>query len=257
MVIVSRVLGKIEVPKRLSDLTPAEISEVASLISNNAEITNTTQTVSMDYNGEHYKFRIGDTVSFNVDDNEYDFRIIGFNHDDLTTATAYGKATATGKAGITFQMIDCLNTKYQMNSNATAINYWDTCELHTTHLPIFKNTMDTAWSDIIKKVDKKTSAGNRSSTINTSSEDLFLLSEIEIFGSTPYSFAGEGDQYAYWAANNKNAARMKHVNGSMAVWWERSPRSSSSGTFCSVGSGGSAGSSVQYSSYGVAFGFCV
>ena len=271
MVIVSRVLGKAKVLNRaylnpksgvtyrsgISDIDPADLSVIASLISNNAEITNTTQTVYVDYNGAHYKVATGNTVTINVSSQDYDFQIIGFNHDELTTATAYGTATATGKAGITFQMVDCLDTKYQMNSSNTNAGGWDSCAFRTTLQGTIKNTISSAWTGIMKKVNKKTSAGNKSTTINTASDDLFLLSEIEIFGSTTYSFAGEGDVYAYWSANNTASARIKNVNGSANSWWERSPWSNSSNGFCIVYSFGDTGYNNANNSFGVAFGFCV
>lgn len=276
MVIVSRVLGKIEVPKNraylnpksgitytngISDITPSRLSVIASLISNNTKINNSTQTVYVDYADDyeeaHYKIDVGNTVSILVDEENYDFRIVGFNHDDLTSETAYSEATKTGKAGITFQMVDCLYTRYSMNSSNTNSGGWDTCEFRTTHLPILKNTMDTAWSDIIKEVNKKTSAGEKSSTINTVSDGLFLLSTIEVFGEREYSFAGEGDIYAYWSANNTNSARIKKRNGSAYQWWQRSPRYNANSSFCIVGDNGASSTASATNTYGISLSFCV
>lgn len=41
----------------------------------------------------------------------------------------------------------------------------------------------------IVKVKKLSSAGNQSTAINTTEDSLFLLSEVEIFGSTTYAKA--------------------------------------------------------------------
>lgn len=274
MVIVSRVLGKVEAPSSneaylspksgvtysdgISGIDPADLNVIASLISNNAEITNTAQTVYVDYNRAHYKVDAGNTVTINVSSKDYAFRIIGFNHDDLTTATAYGEATATGKAGITFQMVDCLDTKYNMNRSNTNVGGWDSCAMRSTHLPSIKSTISAAWTGIMKKVNKKTSAGNQMDTIKTVSDDLFLLSEIEIFDSTERSFTGEGDVYAYWSLVDTESARIKTVNGSADIWWERSPtRSSNTYYFCSVRKDGYSYYSTAMSDNGVSFGFCV
>ena len=80
-----------------------------------------------------------------------------------------------------------------------------------------------------------------------------MLSEVEIFGSTSYSAAGEGTQYDYYKAGN---SKVKKRNGSAADWWERSPIASNSAYFCLVSSNGNA--SANFASYasGVAFGFC-
>ena len=95
--------------------------------------------------------------------------------------------------------------------------------------------------------------GGASSTIETVSDKLFLLSEVEIFGSTSYSAAGEGTQYDYYKAGN---SKVKKRNGSAANWWERSPYASISTYFCLVDSVGGANSSYASDAIGVAFGFC-
>ena len=102
-------------------------------------------------------------------------------------------------------------------------------------------------------MQKKTSAGSQSSSIQTTNDKLFLLSEIEIFGSTTYSFAGEGTQYDYYKAGN---SKVKNRSGGAGTWWERSPRSSNSTAFCRVNSNGDATAGSASGSYGVAFGFC-
>ena len=53
--------------------------------------------------------------------------------------------------------------------------------LQNTLLP----TLPSDLQSVLKSVNKKTSAGSQSSTINTNSMKLFLFSEIEIFGSIP------------------------------------------------------------------------
>ena len=83
---------------------------------------------------------------------------------------------------------------------------------------------------------------------------MFLLSEIEIFGATTYSFAGEGTQYEYYAAGNTT---IKKVNGYANAWWERSPRSDDTNNFCRVDYSGNADYDSASYSYGVSFGFCV
>ena len=96
--------------------------------------------------------------------------------------------------------------------------------------------------------------GGASSTIETVSDKLFLLSEVEIFGSTSYSAAGEGTQYDYYKAGN---SKVKKRNGSAASWWERSPYASNSTYFCLVSSNGSADYYDASIASGVAFGFCL
>ena len=237
----------------ISGITQADLNRYAKAISNNSAITNETSTVYIDDGDNHYKISVGDTVTISVSGASYSVCIIGFNHDDLTNSTAYGTATATGKAGFSFQMVDCLATIYTMNSSNTNSGGWDSCALCTTLQSTIKNTIAAAWTGIMKNVNKKTSAGSQSKTINTTSDDLFLLSEIEIFGSTTNSAPGEGSQYAYYKAGN---SKIKTVNGSANSWWERSPYVNNTLSFCFVFNGDASASDASRS-WGVAFGFCV
>lgn len=239
----------------IGGLSASELNEIAMTISNNSGITSTTSEVWVSKYNRHIS--TGDTTSISVSDKDYNFRIIGFNHDELTTATAYGEETATGKAGITFQMVDCLDTRYPMNSSATNSGGWDSCAMRSTHLPAIKNTITSTWTNIMKTVKKKASAGGGSSTLSSSNDVLFLFSTIEIFGSKGYALSGEGDVYAYWSANNTESARIKKVNGSASGWWARSPQSGSAKAFCHVKYDGAAYVEDASASYGVAFGFCV
>ena len=125
--------------------------------------------------------------------------------------------------------------------------------LQNTLLP----TLPSDLQSVLKSVNKKTSAGSQSSTINTNSMKLFLFSEIEIFGSTTYSKAGEGSQYSYFATAANRIKYLSNGSGSAGWWWERSPYGSSSNIFCFVNSGGNADANSASSTYGVCFGFCV
>lgn len=174
----------------------------------------------------------------------YIIDIIGKNHDTYTSG---------GTAPLTFQMHDLYATKYQMNSSATNSGGYDSTAMHTTHLPAIMNLMPAEVKTAIKQVNKKSSAGSQSSTIETIACNLFLLSEVEIFGSTTHSKSGEGTQYAYYKAGN---SKIKNLSGSAVSWWERSPFGRDSAFFCCVYGGGAAGTEDASSSRGVAFGFC-
>lgn len=178
-----------------------------------------------------------------INGTNYRIDIIGKNHDDL--------ADGTGKAPLTFQMHDCYTTAYPMNDTNTNVGGWKSCKMRTETMPSLKLLLPAEVQAGIRPVKKLTSAGNMSSSIVTTNDDLFLLSEIEIFGSTTYSFAGEGTQYAYYQAGN---SKVKNLNGSADNWWERSPFSGTSTYFCYAS--GNANAGIASAFYGVAFAFC-
>ena len=189
-------------------------------------------------------WKAGDQKAMTIGGTDYLIDIIGINHDTYA---------AGGKAPLTFQLHDCYADKKAMNSSNTNSGGWTSCAMRSTHLPAILALMPTEVKNGIREVNKLTSAGNKSSTINTTADKLFLLSEVEIFGSTTYSAAGEGTQYDYYKAGN---SKVKKQNGSAANWWERSPRASSTSSFCMVLGPGSADRSNARYAHGVAFGFC-
>ena len=89
----------------------------------------------------------------------------------------------------------------------------------------------------IRQVNKLTSGGDKSTAITTTADKLFLLSEVEATGAHSHSVAGEGSQYAYYAAGN---SRIKKVGDAAAGWWLRSPYSGNAKTFCQITDAGAA-----------------
>lgn len=211
--------------------------------------------VYYDYKKIHRKISVADQITIPLNGTDYAFDVIGFNHDPLSNSAPYGSPTATGKAGITFQMHDCFATTYEMNSSDTNSGGWKNSAMRTSTMETMYGYLPTEWQVFIMPVNKASGVGNGSSSgTETVSDSCFLLSEIEIFGSTTYSVSGEGTQYAYYKAGN---SKVKNRSGSAYYWWERSPYSGNSNLFCYVRSVGSAYYGGASASSGVAFAFCV
>ena len=186
---------------------------------------------------------VGDSKMMTIGDTGYQIDIIGKNHDTYT---------AGGTAPLTFQMHDCYSTRI-MNGSMNNIGGWADCEMRKMHLPAILALMPTEVQNSIREVNKLTSAGNNSTTINTTADKLFLLAEVEIFGSTSVSVSGEGTQYAYYKAGN---SKIKNAGGSISRWWTRSPNKSSIYSFCYVDSTGNSNTKDADYDMGVAFAFC-
>lgn len=189
-------------------------------------------------------WKVGDQKAMTIGGTDYLIDIIGINHDTYT---------AGGTAPLTFQLHDCYGEAKKMNRSSNNSGGWTRCVMRSTHLPAILSKMPTEVQNGIREVNKLTSAGNQSATINTTADKLFLLSEIEIFGRARYSKSGEGTQYDYYKAGN---SKVKKRNGSAYSWWERSPNVSYSTYFCLVGGSGDAADASASSALGVAFGFC-
>ena len=206
-----------------------------------------------------YGWSIGDIKSETLSTNEViQLQIIGFNHDTLSS-------DHTTKAGITLQMVNCLATRYPMNSTNTNAGGWNACEMRTTTLPTIKALLSSDLQAVIKTVDKKAANGgsnNYTATV-TSEDQLFLLAEKEIFGSVHNAQDGnnEGTQYEYWTSHNTNSARIKYYDNAgtstKTPWWERSSSDFFTSMFCYVYSDGTADRNNSSYNRGVSFALCV
>ena len=167
---------------------------------------------------------VGNSKTMTINGTSYQIDIIGKNHDTYTDG---------GTAPLTFQMHDSYGTSYSMgtNSDGTSTNNggFGSTTMKSTHLPAIKALMPSEVRSAIKMVDKKNSRGNKSTMLLTVSSDLFLLAEVEVFGTTSKTPSGEGSQYEYYSAGNSHAK-----TGPSSGWWLRSPDTSSATSFCYV-----------------------
>lgn len=188
---------------------------------------------------------VGNQKPMTINGTAYAIDIIGKGHDDY--------ADGSGKAPLTFQMHDCYADRKMMNGGSTNSGGWTSCSMRQTDLPAILALMPTEVQNGIREVNKLASAGSKSSTINTTADKLFLLSEIEIFGNITYSVSGEGTQYDYYKVGN---SKVKNYNGSANYWWQRSPRIGNYSSFCAVSNSGLADYISANDVYCVAFAFC-
>ena len=242
-----------------------EISTIAKMISNNSNITSDSAEVTVTLNGETKTLGVGDTIA--VDGKTV--RILGFNHDPLTDINAYGSATATGKAGISFEYVDFVTSNSQMNASGRNYNGWAAMPLRTTLNGTVYDSLSI--KNYIKAVNKEYITTYNTGAKSTCSDKLWLLSCGEIWdngyngGNTRgYAMATEGSQYKYYKTNlgsksydNYTNVTKKPNTSSPYLWWLRSPYYNYGGAFCMVVSGGYCYNSNAIANYGVAPGFSI
>ena len=187
---------------------------------------------------------VGDSKTMTIDGVNYQFDIVGKNHDTYT---------AGGIAPLTFGMHDCYGTKHSMNTAMTTETGWNDSKMRTKTIPEILAKMPANIQNGIRAVNKLTAAEALNSTIITASDKLFLFSEIEVYGSISHSYSGEGKQYDYYKAGN---SKVKKVGSDASRWSLRSPEARDDDYFCAVDIDGS--SYHHYASFlaGVCFGFC-
>lgn len=188
---------------------------------------------------------VGDQKIMTINNVDYAIDIIGKNHDDY--------ADGSGKAPLTFQMHDLWNVQFTMHDSRTNSCGWENSYMRTARIPLILELFPSEIQAVIKEVNKLTSAGNKSSTIKTTADKLFLLSEVEVQGRTVYSYTGEGTQYEYYANGGDPE---KKRNNTSEIWFTRSPSKQDTTSFCSVSASGGISAMYSNSAYSTSFAFC-
>ena len=193
-------------------------------------------------------FAVGDEKKVQIGDEEYTLQIMGFNHDDL--------ADGSGKAGMTLGLKEIMTTARPMNTTGhTNSGGWENSKMRTYLQNNILTNLPSDLQNVIKTINKKTSAGNMSTEIITSQDKLFLFSEIEIFGILTHSASGEGEQYTYYIDGR---SKIKYyLSGSSYLWWSRSPSIENTENFYQVNAAGISRDVGAYNSRGVVFGLCI
>ena len=169
----------------------------------------------------------GDSKEMTIGGAVHPVMIIGKNHDDY--------ADKSGKAPLTLMTKHCVRkNKYGWTGTDgeymyTASDSWESSYLRNEVLNDTYGIGGTIIDDLpslvsgsVRKVLKQTAKAYDLSKISTTEDQLFLLSEVEVFGSNANSTPGEGTVYEYFLANG-GEGRKKTYNGSASSWWTRSP----------------------------------
>lgn len=202
----------------LNGITPAQLGLIGRAISDNASITTATTDVWISDVNRHLS--VGDAIYFTGDD--VGWKIMGFNHYDLTDGAGYGAATATGKAGLLFQSLDVAQTAVAAVTERNDTSGWADLPLRATTAAVL-TTLPSAVQQAVKAVDVPCATSFNISDTITVSDRCFLPSQREVFGTNTGSVggAGEGTRYRYYIENPTAADRIKYSGSTAVTWWLR------------------------------------
>ena len=127
-----------------------------------------------------------------------------------------------------------------------------------TLLAALPSDLRAVMKSVTKYSDNTGGGSNNASYVTSTTDYLFLLSEFEYHGVRTYANSAEQKyqaQYDYYKAGNSKIHYKHNDTGTVASAWCRSVLSSTSFSFCLVGTGGGASGTAAYMSYGVAPGF--
>lgn len=134
-------------------------------------------------------------------------------------------------------------TWFNMNNSNTSAGGWEACLMRKNVMPLIKAAFPADLKAVIKPSTIFTAPDTGDIALTATEDDVFLLAEYEVFGTRTYASTQEPNylkQYVYYSAGNSKVKYRHNATSTAALWWERSPSSGSSTTFCRVSADGSA-----------------
>lgn len=200
--------------------------------------------------------------------------IIGIDHNSAIEGTnrihfQFGKTAASGGTDICFVDSGLNSSKtsgtwFNMNNSNSNKGGWNSSRMRTVICPAFKSAMPSELQAVLKTVTKysdNTGGGpNNPSYVTATTDDIFLLSEWEVFGARTYANSAEQNyqaQYAYYSAGNSKVRYSHSSTGSNENWRLRSVWTNFQMGFCIVYNSGSVNTGNANYSWGFAPAFCV
>ena len=186
-------------------------------------------------------YNVGDTKSVTINGNNYMVRIA-----NKSTAQNCGNSDYSQTAcGFVVEFAEIVE-KRVMNSTATNVGGWPATEMRTYLNGTFYNSLPSDLQAAIKPTRVISGHGSNDSTNFTTTDNLYLLSGVEVFGSDAVdTAAGTSHQLEYysnngvtystssWNGTNLDKA-IKQYNSSNTWWWLRPAYSSNGYIFASV-----------------------
>ncbi len=208
-------------------------------------------------NGNTGKYNIGDTKTI-------DMGTYGTHTLRLANTSTPSECSTTGfsqsACGFVFEFADIITTN-TMNDRASNLNGWPVTEMHTFINTNVYNALPSDLRSVI--IDTTTISGHGQSDTNNfaSTDKLYLLSTAEIWAQgssnainydTARNVTRQLDYYKNLGTSTSNYSGAIKKDGTItSIWWLRSARSSSGGSFYYVSANGSSNSSTAISTNGV------
>ena len=194
--------------------------------------------------------------------------IIGFNHNAEREGNGIAfqgfKATKNGTpvclTDSGYSGGKTSGTWFNMNNSETSRGGWQTSLMRKNVMPLIKAAFPSDLQAVIKQSTIFTAQGSANGACTATQDEVFLLAEYEVFGSSAWASTQEPNylkQYAYYSAGNSKVKHKHNATSTAAHWWERSPTSRYSDCFCCVTPGNAANIYTANTSYGMSPAFKV
>ena len=199
--------------------------------------------------------------------------ILGFDHNEAVEGKGivFGGFKTAQTGGIDVALVGSGYNTYKssgqwfnMNNSQSNAGGWESSLMRSTTLPVVKAALPSDLTSVIKitaiYTDNTGGGVDAASYVTATQDELYLLSEFEVFGATTYANTSEQNhqqQYAYYAAGNSKIKYNIQSTSSPVTFGMRSVDRTRTTSFCLTSSGGAATYTVAGNTSGLSPAFRV
>ena len=196
-------------------------------------------------NGNISQYNIGDTKIVSINNTNYTVRLVNKSANANCSNANYSETAC----GFVVEFADII-TKMKMTDTATNVGGYPATLVYDYLNNTLYGQLPPELQSAIKPTRVISGYGKNDSTNFTSTDNLYLLSGVEVFGSDDYDTASNTThQLEYY--NNSSDRKIKQYNSSDSTWWLRPAYSYSNYIFRDINNYGRLYYTIADSTYGV------
>lgn len=207
--------------------------------------------------------KVGKTENYHVGDTkEIDMGEFGTHTVRIANMSTPSECSTSGfsqtACGFVIEFADII-TKHNMNSTSTTIGGWPASDMYTYVQNDIYNALPSELKNGIIDTYVVSGHGKNDPANFTSTDKLYLLSTMEVWGSNPGGYdtaTAETRQLDYYKSQGVTTSNIsgaiKQYNGSNTKWWLRAAISNDSSSFYFVYTSGDWSGTNAFFTYGVA-----
>ena len=196
-------------------------------------------------NGNISQYNIGDTKIVSINNTNYTVRLVNKSVNANCSNANYSETAC----GFVVEFADII-TKMQMRNTATNVGGYPATLVYDYLNNTLYGQLPPELQSAIKPTRVISGHGKNDSTNFTTTDNLYLLSGVEVFGSDDYDTASNTThQLEYY--NNSSDRKIKQYNSSDSTWWLRPAYSYSNYIFRDINNYGRLYYTIADSTYGV------
>ena len=206
----------------------------------------TIQTAVRNNNTSAYN--LGDIKNITINNTNYTLRLV-----NKTTGEHCGDndiAYSQTACGFVVEFVDIVELR-AMNSTATNVGGWPGSELYTYLQGTFYNSLPNDLKSVIKPTRVISGYGKKDSSNFTTTDNLYLMSGVELFGADEYDTAASTTHQLEYYVGKSSDDRIKQYQGSNQAYWLRTAYPQTSDTCKHVFDDGSSRHSSPFLAKGV------